>query len=114
MIMKHTLLLLILMLFLVPATAEMDCLDYALASGEPVMLIGMHSYFYGPTSINHFVNYEIIDNRTINITDYMHNNSWILGTRCLEEIRLGVYSDGFNYFKLFIYREPQRYWRRMI
>ena len=105
---------LLLLLSTTPAAAKYECLDYSLASGEPVMLIGSHPFFYGSPSINHFVNYEIIDNNTINITDYMHNNSWTIGTRSWEEIRPGVYFDGFNYFKLFLYREPQRYWRKMI
>ena len=54
--------------------AEYDCLDYALESGEPVMLIGKHPYFYGSTSINHFVNYKQIDNRTFEIYDYMYGS----------------------------------------
>lgn len=95
--------------------AEKDCLDYSLESGEPVMLVGVHPFFYGPidSNINHFVNYKQIDNHTFEIHDYKRGLNYTM--RCnWDEIRPGVYYDGFNYFKLFIYREPQRYWRRMI
>ena len=96
--------------------AEYDCLDYALASGEPIILVGKHPYFYGSmdSEANHFLNYEIIDNETMQFTDYNSSSSMNVSTTAWEEIRPGVYFDGFNYFKLFIYREPQRYWRRMI
>lgn len=97
------------------ANAEKDCLDYSLESGEPVMLIGKHPFFYGSidSNANHYVNYKQIDNRTLEIHDYMHDRNYIFSGDW-DEIRPGVYYDGFNYFKLFIYREPQRYWRKMI
>ncbi|MHA1287661.1 MAG: hypothetical protein ACTSPB_09695, partial [Candidatus Thorarchaeota archaeon] len=91
-------------------------LDYALASGVPVILVGKHPYFYGSldSGANHFLNYEIIDNETMRFTDHNASSSMNVSTRCWEEIRPGVYFDGFSYYKLFLYREPQRYWRRMI
>jgi len=96
--------------------AEYDCLDYALASGEPVILVGKHPYFYGSldSGANHFLNYEIVDNHTLIATDYKTNATICMYLNQSDEIRPGVYYNGFNYFKLFIYREPQRYWRKMI
>lgn len=96
--------------------AEYDCLDYALASGEPIILVGKHPYFYGSmdSEVNHFLNYEIIDNETMRFTDYNSSSSMNVSTTSWEEIRPGVYFDGFSYFKLFIYKEPQRYWRKML
>lgn len=94
--------------------AENDCLDYSWESGEPIMLIGVHPFFYGSASVNHYVNYEIIDNVTIEIHDYKHSRNSTMSIRSWDEIRPGVYYDGFKYFKMFIYREPHRYWRRMI
>ena len=107
---------LLLLLSTTPAAAKYDCLDYALASGEPVILIGKHPFFYGSmdSEVNHFLNYEIIDNETMRFTDHNVNSSMNVSTTSWEEIRPEVYFDGFNYFKLFIYREPQRYWRKML
>jgi len=98
------------------ASAELDCLDYALESGESVALIGWHPFFYGSidSEANHYLNYEIIDHQTIIFTDHNSSHSWVVSMRTWDEIRPGVYYDGFGYFKLFIYREPQRYWRKMI
>ena len=94
--------------------AEKDCLDYSIKSGEPIMLIGVHPFFYGSTSVNHYVNYKIIDNETIEIHDYKNNRNSTMSIRSWDEIRQGVFHDGFNYYKLFINQQPQRYWRRMI
>ena len=111
---KVLVLVFLVLLIINPASAEKDCLDYSIESGEPVVLIGIHPLFYGPTSVNHFMNYEIIDSDTIRFTNHSCNSTWIASMNSWDEIRPGVYSDGFKYFKLFIYREPQRYWRRMI
>ena len=112
-------LILLMIIFTVVAydvKAENDCLDYCKDSGEPIMLMGIHPYFYGTmdSNINHYVNYEIIDNETLEIHDYKHSRNSTMSMRSWDEIRPEVYYDGFNYYKLFIYREPQRYWRRMI
>ncbi len=106
--------ILLFLLLLSTASAEMDCLDYALESGEPVILVGCHPYFYGPSTVNHYMNYEIIDNKSIKIICHMYNASWVVSTRSWDEIRPGVYTNGFEYFKMFLYRDPQRYWRKMI
>lgn len=107
---------LLILLSIAPAAAKYDCLDYALASGEPIILVGKHPYFYGPmdSGANHFLNYEIIDNVTMRLTDHNTSESYIVETDDWDEIRPGVYFDGFSYYKLFIYKDPQRYWRRMI
>ena len=78
------------------------------------MLIGKHPFFYGGTFINHYVNYKWIDNNTIEIHDYMYNRTSIMSTRAWIKIRKNTYYDGFNYFRLFIDKKPQRYWRKMI
>jgi len=106
--------ILALLLITTTASAEMDCLDYALESGEPVILVGTHPYFYFGTMLNHYYNYEIIDKETIILIDYNISKSVVVSTRCWEEIRPGVYYNGMEYFKMFIYREPQRYWGKMI
>jgi hypothetical protein len=111
---KYT--ILILLLLIAPATAEYDCLEYALAADEPIILVGKHPYFYGSldSRANHYLNYEIIDNETMRFTDHNTSSSMNVSTISWEEIRPGVYFDGFDYFKMFLYREPQRYWRKMI
>ena len=111
---KYT--ILIILLLIAPATAEYDCLDYALAADEPIILVGKHPYFYGSldSRANHYLNYEVIDNETMRFTDYKTNSSMNVSTTSWDEIRPGVYFDGFDYFKMFLYREPQRYWRKMI
>lgn len=113
-IIKYT--VLILLLLIAPASAEYDCLDYALAADEHIILVGKHPYFYGPlySGANHYLNYEIIDNETIKLVDHNTSTSVIVSIRTWDEIRPGVYFDGFDYFKMFLYREPQRYWKRMI
>lgn len=109
-------LILSVLLLMSTATAETDCLTHALAADEPVILIGKHPYFYGSldSGANHYMNYEIIDTQTIQIYSDGYGCSCMMSMRCWDEIRPGVYFDGFNYFKLFLYREPQKYWRRMI
>ena len=112
---KVLVLVFLVLLIINPASADKDCLDYSLESGEPVMLFGKHPFFYGSidSNANHFVNYKQIDNRTLEIHDYMYDLNYTFSGDW-DEIRPGVYYDGFKYFKLFIYREPQRYWRKMI
>lgn len=107
---------LLLLLSTTPAAAKYDCLDYALASVEPIILVGKHPYFYGSmdSGANHFLNYEIIDNESMRFTDHNSSSSMNVSTASGEEILPWVYYDGFNYFKLFLYKEPQRYWRRMV
>ena len=106
---------LLLLLSTTPTAAKYDCLDYSLASGEPVILVGKHPFFYGSldSGANHFMNYKFINNRTLEIHDYKHDRNYTFSGDW-DEIRPGVYYDGFSYFKLFLYKEPQRYWRKMI
>lgn len=109
-------LILSMLLLMSTATAETDCLTHALAADEPVILIGNHPLFYGSldSGNNHYMNYEIIDNQTIRIYSEGYGCSCMMSMRCWDEIRPDVYYDGVSYFKLFIDREPQRYWKRMI
>ena len=111
---KYT--IIILLLLIAPVAAEYDCLDYALAADEPIILVGKHPYFYGSldSGANHYLNYEIIDNGTMRLTDHNTSTSVIVSICGWDEIRTGVYFDGFDYYKMFLYREPQRYWRKMI
>lgn len=108
--------ILLILLLIGTAAGEYDCLDYALASREPIILIGKHPLFYGSmdSEVNHYMNYEIIDNVTIRLIDHKTNASVLMSTKGWEEIRPGVFHDGFSYFKQFIYRDPQRYWRKMV
>jgi len=115
--MRHNMLkyiILALLLITTTASADKDCLDYAVESGEPIILVGTHPYFYFGTMVNHYYNYEEIDNEIIILIDHNTSASIIVSTRCWEEVRPGVYYNGFEYFKKFIYREPQRYWGKMI
>ena len=107
------LLIILILIFIKPVYAK-DCLDYSLESKEPVILIGKHPFFYGGTFINHFVNYNWLDNNTMIIYDHMYNTTSIMNTDAWDEIRPDVYHDGFTYYKLFTSKKPQRYWRKMI